>query len=223
MLKRLDLDLDEGMAIIICFASNKGGVGKTTSAIHFACALSQRGKTLLIDYDTANRSAQLWASHKLLPFTVCNSADVPLVMSSNSFDYIVTDTPACPSPVELQELARSCKLMLIPTSPDALCLSSTKDMVQQLPAETNYCVLITMVPPPNQRDGEDALIYLQSNNIRVLDCGIRQSKNYKHAALQGVPVYELKRGKDVWPDWEELMATETIQAAIAPSPIASVA
>ena len=46
--------------MILTVASFKGGVGKTTSAIHFAAYLQQQAPTLLIDGDP-NRSATTWA------------------------------------------------------------------------------------------------------------------------------------------------------------------
>ena len=47
--------------MIVTVASFKGGVGKTTTAIHLAAFLQGYAETLLIDADP-NRSAQSWAS-----------------------------------------------------------------------------------------------------------------------------------------------------------------
>ncbi len=45
--------------MIVTVAGFKGGVGKTTSAIHLATYLNQNASTLLVDGDP-NRSATTW-------------------------------------------------------------------------------------------------------------------------------------------------------------------
>ena len=61
---------DKGM--ILTFLSLKGGVGKTTSGIHFASVLQEQyGETLFIDGDP-NRSGDVWARKQQLPFLIVN-------------------------------------------------------------------------------------------------------------------------------------------------------
>ena len=57
--------------MIITVTSYKGGVGKTTTAIHLAAYLQRLAPTLLVDNDP-NRSAIGWAarSENVLPFRV---------------------------------------------------------------------------------------------------------------------------------------------------------
>ena len=47
--------------MIVTVASNKGGVGKTTTAMHLAAYLQQFAPTLLIDNDP-NRNSIGWAA-----------------------------------------------------------------------------------------------------------------------------------------------------------------
>lgn len=53
--------------MIIAVTALKGGVGKTTTAIHIAAYLQQKAPTLLIDADK-NRSALHWSREDTLPF-----------------------------------------------------------------------------------------------------------------------------------------------------------
>ncbi|MEY3221177.1 MAG: hypothetical protein RLZZ203_33 [Cyanobacteriota bacterium] len=63
MFKHLDVQM------IITVASFKGGVGKSTTALHLAVYLQTKAETLLVDGDL-NRSALDWASRGALPVKV---------------------------------------------------------------------------------------------------------------------------------------------------------
>lgn len=188
----------------ITLTSFKGGVGKTTSGICLSCLLSNYGQTLLIDSDP-NRSASTWASAGNLPYKVATENTATRLMAKSKFDFVVIDTPARPGETEMQELIEGCDLLLLPTTPDALSMSALALTVRSLPKSTNYQVLLTMIPPLPQRDGEDALKILQEKGISVLSRGIRLLKVYKDAAAMGLPVYEVRGGKKAWQDWTELV------------------
>ncbi len=60
----------------LVFANQKGGVGKTTSAIHVGAALARRGnRVLLIDADSSMNATRVLAGKREYPFSI---ADVVL-------------------------------------------------------------------------------------------------------------------------------------------------
>jgi chromosome partitioning protein len=117
--------------MILTITAFKGGVGKTTTAVHLAAYLNQKAPTILIDGDL-NRSAMLWASHEKLSFPVVDEREG--LKASRQYDHIVIDTPARPDAEEIKSLGRGCDLLLLPglshkkptlvrNSPNSLLLS----------------------------------------------------------------------------------------------------
>ncbi|MEG4997774.1 ParA family protein [Microcoleus sp. B4-D4] len=60
--------------MIVTVASFKGGVGKTTTALHLAVYLQTKAPTLLVDGDL-NRSALDWTARGSLPFQIVDMTD----------------------------------------------------------------------------------------------------------------------------------------------------
>src|SRR5207248_3848873 len=103
--------------MILTVAGFKGGVGKTTTAIHFAAYLQDTAPTLLIDGDP-NRSATTWARANRLPFKVIDERQA--ARHAGQYEHIVIDTKARPEREDLRALAEGCDLLIVPTKPDAL-------------------------------------------------------------------------------------------------------
>ncbi len=188
--------------MIVTLCQFKGGVGKTTSAIHFAALLQAKAPTLLIDSDP-NKSASLWARKGLLPFDVCLEAEAPKRLMKGNYTHTVIDTPARPSSDEVESIANGTDLLILPTTPDPLSISALIQMAGSLPEDTNYKCLITLVPPPPQKDGADAKAALERHGYPIFQRAVRRYKAYIHAASNGHTVKGPAQN-DWKAIWEEL-------------------
>ncbi|MDJ0903395.1 MAG: ParA family protein [Xenococcus sp. MO_188.B8] len=188
---------------IITVTGYKGGIAKSTTAIHLATFFSEFGQTLLVDGDL-NRTSLAWAERGQFPFEVVNQHKAMKAISGK--EYVIIDTPARPDSDELAELADGCDLLILPTTPDVVSLQPMMQTARDLGDDVFYRVLITIVPPYPNKEGQMMKQELQKANLPVFNTLIRRTTGYQQAAMKGVPIRDLKTGdlRKAWQDYKNL-------------------
>lgn len=206
--------------MFVTVASYKGGVGKTTTAIHLAAYLQQQAPTLLIDGDP-NRSSLIWAKNGKLPFAVVDKEEGTFHAGSGNYAHVVIDTEARAGQADFEALARGCNLLVIPSGiPSTLEINAlvlTIGAARQL-APDKYRVLLTMVPPSDEKETDELRHILLDRGISHFRAEIPDLKAFRKATKEGVPVSGVRdpRAERAWSAYASVGGE--IMKAFAPKP-----
>jgi len=204
----------------LAIVGRKGGVGKTTTAIHLAAHLARSRRTLLVDGDD-RAYASTWARGGAMPFAVDGIGGL---MTVGEYEAAVIDSQADPSEQEISTLGRHSTLLVLPAIPEAQAVSGLMQTVAVLdragvPRE-RAAVLLTMDTRVGSATAE-AREALQSAGLHVLTPTIRDTVAFRHASSSGLLVHKVgsAAGKMAWLDYEvalrellELAGERAVQA-----------
>ncbi|MEM9903687.1 MAG: AAA family ATPase [Cyanobacteria bacterium P01_D01_bin.44] len=172
---------------VIAFTNQKGGCSKSTTSVHFAYWLSQKGHTVcLIDSD-AQRSSSIWIScldDTGVDVSVLQSADEvieKLPEIASKYDYTIVDGPAGLSEVTRAILFRT-DVSVIPCQPTGVDLRSAADavkLVRQAQSVRNgppAAALFLARAVKGTRLKDEAIELLSKSNIPILNTVIHQKQ-----------------------------------------------
>jgi chromosome partitioning protein len=194
--------------MIITVASYKGGVGKTTTALHLAAFFQRLAPTLLVDGD-AIRTSIKWSQRgdgNGLPFKVVDEKQTIIATRDQQFEHVIMDTEANPSNADFKEVAKGCDLLVIPAVPETVAtdgLVHTLTMLHEL-GNDRYRVLLTMVHTSRLVEANQLRTSLTQNDIPVFKAEIPRLAAFDKAAAAGVPVYAVNdsRAARAWASYE---------------------
>jgi chromosome partitioning protein len=186
--------------MIIGFLNQKGGVGKTTLAVHFADAVARRKKrVLLVDADPQG-SALDWAASRqgdpLFPVAGLPRASIhkELPTLAKGYEMVVIDGPP-----RVYDVARSAimasDLILIPVQPSPYDVWAAKEIVDMIREATVYKPGLKSAFVINRRIvntalGRDVVEALSEYPVPVLKSSICQRIALAESAAQGQTVFE---------------------------------
>jgi chromosome partitioning protein len=189
------------MPKVIAILNQKGGVGKTTLAVHIATALARKSRSvLLLDADPQG-SALDWAAARhgepLFPVVGLPKSSIhkELPALASNYDVVIIDGPP-----RVYDVARSAimasDLVLVPVQPSPYDVWAAKEIIDLLNEATVYKPSLQKAFVINRKIvntaiGRDVAEALSEYPIPVLKTAVCQRVAFAESATQGLTVYEL--------------------------------
>lgn len=189
---------------VIVFASSKGGVGKTTSALTTGCVLTHHGApTTLIDADP-NAPLALWA--KRFPNTVPTGltvrtafrTDVADIIDSATDPYVIVDLEGSRNEEVSVAIGRA-DLVLIPMKGNQLDADEAVNVIKVIRKQETifrrtipFRVFLSQTSPVIlDRGMRDICSQMQANKIPMLATAMVERSAFKAPFRLGGTIYEL--------------------------------
>ncbi len=185
--------------MIISFVNQKGGVGKTTTAINIGSSLARKNhRVVLLDLDPQGSSIKWHAIEGNQAFDVIHQPTIMLPADvetlSSTYDFVIIDAPPAIDGVTWKILAAS-DIAVIPVSPSSLDLwacTETLRMIQEVQAQhpvLNAKFLINR-KIPGTRAGREIRQALKVFETELFDTELCQRVAYVDAMKYGVSVMQ---------------------------------
>ncbi|MBS2037359.1 ParA family protein [bacterium] len=181
--------------MILALINNKGGVGKTTTAVNLAAAYARAGrKTLLADLDTQG-SASLHLGIRT-PADRPQATQIPNLdlqaglPQPGPYDHIILDCPPALSPLTTQALDL-CDAFLVPLQPQYLAMEGLANLLRFSQHPKRWLgILLTMVDTRARVTNEIIELLQQRFPDKVFTTQIKTNIRLSEAASFGQSIFE---------------------------------
>lgn len=179
------------MARLIPVAGQKGGVGKTTTAMSLAAVTAESSRVLLVDVDP-QQSSTWWAERAGddLPFDFASDTDPGNLarLRELPYDVVFIDTPGSLEGRDvLTAVLEAADFAILPTEPSPLSVAPLIRTVTEVvrPRGVDYRVLLNKVDPRVPQDATDAEGLLDGAGLHRFQTHVRNYKVHAMSPLEG--------------------------------------
>lgn len=203
----------------ILIASQKGGSGKSTAAVHLAvCAIRNKQKTVLLDIDPQG-SAFKWNESRpdeikldAAQVQAAQLSGVLKIAEENGANVVIIDSsPRSDSDAAIS--LRSADFVLIPCRPARFDLEAVEGTVEILKlARVPFAVLLSIAS--RGKIVQEARDFFERKGVRVFETVVYHRVAYSHALIDGSSVHEFEPGGKAASEIDALYAE--VNKAMAP-------
>ena len=201
----------------LAIVSQKGGVGKTTIAVHIAVAAARSGYSVaIIDLDPQATAAQ-WAdwrgagegaSENPVVVAAPHARLVPTLKEAEKMgvDLVILDSPPAADSAAVAA-AKQADLVLIPTRASAFDLHAIKTTAELVRvAQKPASVLLNAVPPRANSLIEEVATVIHSLNLSIAPVCLVDRAALRHAVINGLTASEYEPAGKAADEVEKLYA-----------------